>query len=99
MNYNFFVYIITNIHKSVLYTGVTNDLQRRLFQHNDNSKNYKTSFAGKYNCVYLLYWERFQFIEHAIEREKHIKGWTRIKKIELIKTINPELKFLNSELE
>ncbi|MBS1639199.1 MAG: GIY-YIG nuclease family protein [Bacteroidetes bacterium] len=99
MNYNFFVYIMTNIHKSVLYAGVTNDLQRRVYQHTENSKNNKKTFAGKYNCIYLLYWERYQYIQHAIEREKQIKGWTRAKKIELIKSINPEMNFLNYELE
>ncbi|MBS1643058.1 MAG: GIY-YIG nuclease family protein [Bacteroidetes bacterium] len=99
MNYNFFVYIMTNIHKSVLYAGVTNDLQRRVYQHTENSKNNKKTFAGKYNCIYLLYWERYQYIQHAIESEKQIKGWTRAKKIELIKSINPEMNFLNYELE
>lgn len=57
MNYNFFVYIMTNIHKSVLYAGVTNDLQRRVYQHTENSKNNKKTFAGKYNCNYLLHWK------------------------------------------
>jgi len=90
---------MTNIHKSVLYAGVTNDLQRRVYQHTENSKNNKKTFAGKYNCIYLLYWERYQYIQHAIESEKQIKGWTRAKKIELIKSINPEMNFLNYELE
>jgi len=98
MNYNFFVYILTNAHCQVLYTGVTNDLSRRMFEHKDDSLNEKKGFTGKYNCVYLVFWERFQYAEHAIAREKQIKGWTRKKKLELIRSFNPEFKFLNDEL-
>lgn len=68
-NHNYFVYIVTNPTKTVLYTGVTNDLTTRLQQHYENRGN-KSSFAGKYFCYNLLYWERFQYIDHAIEREK-----------------------------
>lgn len=97
MNHNYFVYILTNYKKSVLYTGVTNDLKRRLFEHKEcNNSN---SFTSKYKCYYLLYWERFQFIEHAIEREKEIKGWTRLRKENLIKELNPNLNFLNDEID
>ena len=98
MNYNFFVYILTNVHRQVLYTGVTNDLARRTFEHEDDAKNVRTSFAGRYNCIYLVYWERFQYVDHAIAREKQIKGWTRKKKLELIRSFNPEFKFLNDEV-
>ncbi len=69
----------------------------RLVQHKENSKFNKT-FAGKYNCYYLIYWERHTFIEHAIEREKEIKGWTRQKKNNLIKSFNPKWDFLNDEI-
>ena len=96
MSHNYFVYILTNYNKSVLYTGVTNDLKRRLFEHKSN-QNYN-SFTTKYKCYYLLYWERFQHIEHAIDREKEIKGWTRLKKENLIKELNPNLNFLNDEI-
>lgn len=96
MSHNYFVYILTNYNKSVLYTGVTNDLKRRLFEHKEN--NNPKSFTSKYKCYYLLYWERFQFIEHAIEREKEIKGWKRLKKENLIKELNPNLNFLNDEI-
>ena len=98
MNYNFYVYIVTNIHRQVLYTGVTNNLERRVYEHTEDAKSTKKSFAGKYNCIYLIYWERFQYINSAIEREKEIKGWKRDKKFALIKSINPALKFLNEEL-
>jgi len=97
--HNYFVYIITNQNKTVLYTGVTNDLSARLYQHEQESKTLKKTFAGKYNCYFLLYYEHFDFIEHAIDREKEIKGWSRKKKHELINSTNPEWKFLNEEIE
>ena len=97
--HNYFVYILTNNDKSVLYTGVTNDLERRLVEHKEDSIGGKKSFAGKYNCVNLIYYEHFENIEFAIEREKEIKGWSRSKKKELISDLNPEWKFLNDEIE
>ena len=96
MQHNYFVYILTNIHKTTLYTGVTNDLQRRLNEHL-NSTNLK-SFTSKYNCNYLIYFERFQNIEHAIAQEKRIKGWSRKKKEILISGFNPNWTFLNNEI-
>jgi putative endonuclease len=72
-NYNFFVYITSNYEKTVLYVGVTNDLVRRLYEHKENKGDKKT-FAGKYYCYNLVYYERFSHIEHAIEREKEIKN-------------------------
>ncbi|HNR19991.1 MAG TPA: GIY-YIG nuclease family protein [Bacteroidia bacterium] len=96
-NQNYFVYITTNPSKTVLYTGVTNDLAIRMKQHFDNRGNGKT-FAGKYFCYNLVYWERHNKSIHAIEREKQIKGWVRTKKEQLIKEFNPEWKFLNEEV-
>ncbi|MBA3705131.1 MAG: GIY-YIG nuclease family protein [Bacteroidetes bacterium] len=96
--HNYFVYITTNKSKKILYTGVTNNLKDRLWLHEEDSKTHKLHFTGKYNCFYLVYWERFQYIEHAIKREKQIKGWTRIKKEKLITEFNPEWKFLNDEI-
>lgn len=93
MNYNFFVYIITNPGKTVLYTGVTNDLQIRLKEHYDN-RGSKDSFAGRYYCYKLIYYERFTDINQAIEREKEIKNLTRKKKEELIKSLNSNWNFL-----
>ena len=97
--HNYFVYINTNKTKRVLYTGVTNSLKSRLFNHKEDSITEKKHFTGKYNCIYIVYWEWFQWITDAIEREKQIKGWTRKKKMELISAFNPEWRFLNDEIE
>ena len=97
--HNYFIYIVTNKNKTVLYTGVTNDLARRLYGHEQNSIPFRhPSFAGQYNAYFLLYYERFEFIEHAIAREKEIKGWRRSKKEALINSMNAEWKFLNDEI-
>lgn len=97
--HNYFVYIITNKNKTVLYTGVTNDLKTRLQQHMYDSINQKKTFAGKYNAFYLLYYERFEWVQHAIKREKEIKGWSRSKKINLINSLNPNWNFLNDLID
>ncbi|MDQ1089895.1 GIY-YIG nuclease family protein [Siphonobacter sp. SORGH_AS_1065] len=91
--YSYFIYITTNPSKTVLYIGVTNDLTIRMQQHFENRGNPET-FAGKYYCYNLLYWEPFQRIQEAIAREKEIKGWSRKKKEELIATTNPKKAFL-----
>jgi putative endonuclease len=97
MHHNYFVYIVTNPAKTVLYTGVTNDISRRLNEHFE-LRGQPWSFAGKFYCYNLVYYEQFDQIEHAIDREKEIKGWRREKKEALINEINPEWKFLNSEV-
>jgi len=94
---NYFLYIVTNPGRTVLYIGVTNDLSTRLQQHYSNQGNPLT-FAGKYSCYNLIYWERHQYIDHAIEREKELKKWRREKKEKLISEFNPEWKFLNAEI-
>jgi putative endonuclease len=91
--HTYYIYIMTNKTKTVLYTGVTNHLKIRLQQHKDSIN--ANSFTAKYNVHFLIYYEKFTWIQLAIAREKEIKGWKREKKIELIKTINPEFKFLN----
>jgi len=97
--HNYFVYITTNKNKTVLYTGVTNNLYRRLSEHKENAKPFRhASFAGQYNAYFLLYYERFEYIAHAIAREKEIKGWRRSKKEALINIENPGWKFLNDEI-
>ena len=97
--HNYYVYIITNKYKTVLYIGVTNSLQTRLQQHYQNSLSQDNkSFAGKYNVYFLLLYERYEQIEHAIAREKELKTWSRIKKDELINSVNPEWRFLNDEI-
>jgi len=97
--HNYFVYITTNKRKTTLYTGVTNNLPYRLWQHEEDSKARKKTFAGRYNCYHLIYFEHFDFIQDAIAREKEIKGWTRKKKEALINNLNPEWRFLNNEID
>jgi putative endonuclease len=92
--HTYYIYIITNKTKTVLYTGVTNNLTRRLSEHADNIVNKKKTFASRYNVQYLLYYEKFGWIQMAIAREKEIKGWRREKKIALIKSLNAEFEFL-----
>jgi putative endonuclease len=94
---SYHIYITTNQNKSSLYTGVTNNLEQRIVEHYLNRGNLKT-FAGKYHCYYLVYYESSQYIDLAIEREKEIKSWNRNKKEQLITSVNPELSFLNKEL-
>lgn len=94
---NYFVYITSNTTRSTFYIGVTNDLARRLQEHYQNSGD-KKSFAGRYYCYHLIYFERHLSPDHAIEREKQLKGWSRRKKEELIKKQNPLLKSLNDQV-
>ncbi|MBQ8769268.1 MAG: GIY-YIG nuclease family protein [Oscillospiraceae bacterium] len=84
---NYYVYILTNAHKTVLYTGVTNDLKRRIYEHKNHLD--KGSFASQYNVEYLVYFEVTNDIESAISREKQIKGWNRKRKNKLIEQKNP----------
>ena len=83
----YYVYILTNTHKTVLYTGVTNDLIRRVFEHKNHLD--KGSFTARYNVEYLVYYEETSDVEAAIEREKQIKGWSRKRKNKLIESKNP----------
>ena len=92
--YNFYVYILTNKAKTVLYTGVTNNLKRRLEEHNE--KLNPQSFTAKYNLNYLIYYEKYGWIQQAIAREKEIKLLRRDLKLELIKEFNPNMEFLNN---
>lgn len=94
--HNYYVYILTNKNKSVLYTGVTNNLNHRLQFHKENN-NIK-AFTTKYKCYYLVYFEHFKDVNVAIVREKQIKGWLRVKKEHLINNFNPSWKFLNNEI-
>jgi putative endonuclease len=83
----YFVYIMTNRSKT-LYTGVTNNLVRRVREHKMGTGT-GSCFGAKYKLDRLAYFERFEDIHNAIEREKRIKGWLRIKKIALIVSVNP----------
>ena len=92
-----YVYIVTNPQKTVLYTGVTNDLSQRLVEHYMD-RGTLNSFAGKYYCYFLLHFEVFYDSVDAIAREKEIKDWRRSRKEDLIKAHNKKWKFLNNEL-
>jgi putative endonuclease len=98
-DHNYYVYIITNPKRTVLYIGVTNNLDRRLEEHLHDNMNERKTFAGKYFCYYLIYYEWYQNVQAAIEREKEIKGWKRVKKEKLISSFNPDWRFLNDPTE
>src|ERR1700684_1137658 len=89
----YFVYIMTNRSKT-LYTGVTGILIQRVRQHKAGEGE---GFTAKYKLDRLVYFERFEDVRNAIEREKQIKGWLRIKKIALIVSMNPSWKDLSEE--
>jgi putative endonuclease len=72
-------------------------LEIRLYEHYFGNGN-KESFTTKYKCYYVIWYERHQFIEHAIEREKEIKGWVRSKKVLMIENENPQWDFLNASI-
>lgn len=82
---NYYVYIVTNNAGTVLYTGVTNDLRKRMAEH---VAGLGCEFTRKYKCQRLLYFETYGEIIQAIAREKEIKGWRRSKKEALIRTTN-----------
>lgn len=88
----YFTYIISNFTNSVLYTGITNNLERRIYEHKTNK--IKDTFSNKYKLFKLLWFQEFNNPNDAISAEKKIKGWKRIKKIKLIKSLNPEMKDL-----
>ena len=90
MTNNYYVYILTN-KSNTLYIGITNDLIRRLYEHKNKLI---AGFTKKYNIDRLIYYEVFDSPETAIQREKEIKSWTRKKKLELIKKINPNFEEL-----
>jgi putative endonuclease len=97
MNGNqFYVYIMTNNYHTVLYTGVTNDIIKRVNQHRSG---YGGIFTRKYNIIRLVYYEVFIDIKAAIIREKAIKGGSRQAKIDLINRLNPEWKDLFEEFK
>ena len=82
-----YVYLLANKHNNVLYTGVTSDLIRRIYEHKNKLVK---GFTQKYNVDRLVYFEICSGIVVAIEREKQIKGWSRKKKQDLINSLNPE---------
>ena len=84
----YYVYILTNASRKVLYTGVTNDLVRRVYEHKHHLD--KGSFTAQYNVEYLVYYESSSNAAAAIQREKQIKSWSRKKKEKVINGKNPK---------
>ena len=95
MSKQYYVYIMTNKRNTVLYTGVTNDLRRRVYEH---IEKFVDGFTKKYNVTKLVYYEILQSPENAIMREKQLKGGPRQKKIDLINQMNKEWRDLYEEL-
>ena len=87
-----YVYILSNKKRTTFYTGVTNNLSRRLLEHKEGKGSI---FTSKYNLFELVYYEVILGIEQAIKREKQLKNWHREWKINLIRSINPEMKDLS----
>ena len=83
----YFVYFLTNDFNKVLYIGVTNNLERRMYEHLSGSCE---GFTKKYKCKKLVYFEVFDDPENAIKREKELKGWKRNRKNELVESCNPK---------
>ncbi len=95
MSKQYYIYIMTNKLNSVLYTGVTSDIEKRTYEH---KLKLIEGFTKKYNIDKLVYYEVFDDIDNAIAREKQIKAGSRQKKIDLIASINPSWKNLSIEL-
>ncbi len=91
---NYYVYILTNKTNRVLYIGVTNNLERRLYEHRNELAD---SFTKRYHVHKLVYFETTTDIRTAIEREKQLKGWLRVKKNALIETMNPKWEDLSTK--
>lgn len=91
MKASYFIYILSS-YSGVLYIGVTNNLQRRIYEH---KQELIEGFSKKYKCNKLVYFEEYKYIKQAITREKQLKNWNRKKKEWLIKKLNPDFKDLS----
>ena len=91
-----YVYIMTNKYNKVLYAGVTSELRNRVYEHRTNF--YPGSFTSRYRLHKLVYYEGFEYIEEAIDREKRIKGGSRQRKIDLINKMNPKWEDLYAQI-
>jgi putative endonuclease len=89
----YYIYILTS-KTGTLYTGVTGDLRRRVYQHKQGAGS---EFTSKYQVNRLIYYEAYGQVADALAREKQIKGWRRQKKIDLIESLNPKWKDLSEE--
>jgi len=85
--YHFYVYMVQSASRRALYIGMTNNLRQRIWQHKTHAFE---GFTDAYNAVRLVYWESFQDVRSAIDREKQLKSWRREKKIWLIERQNPD---------
>jgi len=85
-NYNYYIYILSNKNKTVVYIGVTNDLKRRMYEHKNKLIE---GFTKTYELNRLVYFETLQYVNDAIKREKNMKKWKRDWKIKLIEEENP----------
>ena len=85
--HQYYVYILTNKKNGTLYIGMTNDLERRIFEHKQKLID---GFSKKYSLDRLVYFESFQYVNDAIKREKQLKNWNRRWKIDLIEVENPD---------
>ena len=94
-DHNYYIYIISNWNNKVIYVGMTNDIERRIYEH--KNKIFE-GFSKKYNLNKLVYYEYTNDVNAAIQREKQIKKWRREKKNNLIESMNPEWKDLAKEL-
>ena len=92
---NYYVYILANWNNKVLYVGITNDLERRVYEHKNKLNK---GFTKKYNISKLVHYETFSDPENAIMREKQIKGGSRQKKLDLINRMNPQWRDLYEKL-
>lgn len=86
--YSYYVYIISNKHRTTFYVGVTNDIERRMFEHRNGAND---GFSKKYHLAHLVYVEEFGSIDDAIAREKQLKRWHRPWKLNLIRSVNPRM--------
>ena len=93
--HQYWVYMMSNKTRSVLYIGITNDLYRR---YNEHKAGTIKGFTQNYKCHYLVYFEEYQNVNEAIAREKQLKGWIRARKNALIATVNPENRDLAEDL-
>ena len=91
---NYYVYILTNQNNTVLYIGITNNLERRINEHKSGEIE---GFSRRYQTYKLVYYEQTPNVDFAINREKQLKGWSRKKKELLINSLNPSWKDLSDE--
>lgn len=95
MERNYYVYILASKRNGTIYTGITNNLARRVYEHKNHIFE---GFTKKYNVTRLVYYENYNYVYDAIEREKIIKQWRRAWKIKLIESFNPLWKDLYDEI-